>query len=201
MTQAGPERTFLAPPEETDAVRAFYAEDLADAGFVMNSSRVWGHHPGLQHRLFTLMAEAATAAGLSFRQRGILVAATAAARQDSYCSLAWGARLAGAAGDDVASAVLQGEDAVLDPADRALASWARRVAADPNGTRPEDVQALREAGFDDGQVLALTVYAAARVAFSTVNDALGARPDAQYRDVAPGAVREAVRYGRPIADG
>ncbi len=200
MTRPEPERAFLSPPAETEAVRAFYEEDLADAGFVMNSSRVWGHSPELQQRLFALLGEAATAAGLSFRQRGILVAATAAGRQDSYCSLAWGARLAGVAGDDVATAVLRGDDAALDPADRALASWARRVAQDPNGTGPEDVLALREAGFDDRQILALTVYAAGRVAFSTVNDALGARPDAEYREIAPEPVREAVRYGRPVAD-
>jgi alkylhydroperoxidase family enzyme len=185
-------QAFLTPPEETAAVRALYAEDLADNGYVMNASRVWGHSPGLQERLFSLLAEAASVAGLTFRQKGVLVAATAAAREDSYCSLAWGCRLAGEAGDDVAAAVLRGDDAALDPAERALAGWARRVARDPNGTGPDDVRALRDAGFDDAQILALTVYAAGRVAFSTVNGALGAHPDVQYRETAPHAVRDAV---------
>ena len=38
------------------------------------------------------------------------------------------------------------------------------------------MQALRDAGFDDAQIFAITVFVAARLAFSTVNDALGARP-------------------------
>jgi len=44
----------------------------------------------------------------------------------------------------------------------------------------------------------MTVYVALRVALSTVNDALGARPDAEYQTLAPAAVRDAVTFGRPI---
>lgn len=192
--------SFLGEPEETDAVRALYADDLSQDGFVMNLSRVWAHRPELQDRLSGLLSEAATAAGLTFRQRGVLVAATASTRADSYCSLAWGTRLAGEIGAEAASAVLRGDDSVLDPADRALARWGRQVARDPNGAGPEDVEALREAGFDDAQVLALTVYAACRIAFATVNGALGARPDAGFRKTAPEPVLAAVTYGRPVAD-
>jgi alkylhydroperoxidase family enzyme len=192
--------SFLGEPEETEAVRALYADDLSQDGFVMNASRVWAHRPELQDRLTALLSEAATAAGLTFRQRGVLVAATASTRADSYCSLAWGTRLAGEIGAEAASAVLRGDDSVLEPAERALARWGRQVARDPNGAGPEEVQALREAGFDDAQVLALTVYAACRIAFSTVNGALGARPDAEYREFAPEPVLTAVTYGRPVAD-
>jgi alkylhydroperoxidase family enzyme len=200
MTRTEPARSFLDEPVETEAVRAFYAEDLAQDGFVMNASRVWGHRPELQERLFALLSDASTAAGLTYRQRAVLVAATASAREDSYCSLAWGGRLAGEIGADGAAGVLQGDDSALDPADRALAHWARTVARDPNGAGPDDVRALREAGFGDAQILALTVYAAGRIALSTVNDALGARPDAEYCRIAPSAVQEAVSYGRPVAD-
>jgi alkylhydroperoxidase family enzyme len=146
-----------------------------------------------------VLREAASVAGLTLRQKGVLVAATASTRADSYCSLAWGTRLADAAGADVAVAVLRGDDDALDPAERALARWARQVARDPNGTTPDDVRALREAGFDDGQILALTVYVAGRMAFSAVNGALGARPDAEYRTLAPEPVLSAVDYGRPVA--
>jgi hypothetical protein len=79
-----------------------------------------------------------------------------------------------------------------------MAAWARRVARDPNGTSAADVAGLRLAGFSDADIFAMTVFVALRVAFSTVNDALGARPDAQYRSLAPAAVLDAVTYGRPI---
>ena len=95
-----------------------------------------------------------------------------------------------------AAAVLRGDDSGLDPVDRALAAWARKVARDPNGTTADDVQELRDAGFDDGQVFAVTAYVAIRLAFSTVNDALGAAADAELRAAAPAEVRDAVTYGR-----
>jgi hypothetical protein len=42
------------------------------------------------------------------------------------------------------------------------------------------------------------VFVALRLAFSTINDALGVLPDAALRTTAPEAVRDAVSYGRPI---
>jgi len=40
---------------------------------------------------------------------------------------------------------------------------------------------------------------ALRLAFSTINDSLGAQPDAQLAQSLPREVREAVTYGRPVA--
>ena len=46
----------------------------------------------------------------------------------------------------------------------------------------------------------MTVFVSLRLAFSTVNDALGLRPDAGLRRTAPAALRDAVSFGRPIDD-
>ena len=104
------------------------------------------------------------------------------------------------AGDHVAGQVLRGDDDWLDPAERALAGWARRVARDPNATEPRDVQPLRDAGYDDAQIFAITVFVALRLAFAIVNEALGARPDAELLATVPASVRHAVTYGRPAPD-
>jgi alkylhydroperoxidase family enzyme len=93
---------------------------------------------------------------------------------------------------------LSGDDVALDPSERALAAWARQVARDPNATTAADVQGLRDAGFDDGQVFAITLFVALRLAFSTVNDALGALPDRTLADGLPEQVRAAVTFGRPV---
>lgn len=77
-----------------------------------------------------------------------------------------------------------------------MAAWARKVATDPNATEA-DIQALRETGLGDGQIFAVTAFVALRLAFSTVNDALGAQPDAQLAASVPPEVREAVTYDRP----
>ncbi|MGB8178872.1 MAG: hypothetical protein WCF63_01755, partial [Acidimicrobiales bacterium] len=85
----------------------------------------------------------------------------------------------------------------LDDSERALATWARRVASDPNGVTEGDVEELRIAGFSDTQIFAITVYVAGRLAFSTVNDALGAQPDHELAAGVPREIRDAVHYGRP----
>jgi alkylhydroperoxidase family enzyme len=167
----------------------------------MNASKLWAHQPAAHAGLFDLLGQAVRAASLTFRQRGILVAACASALGDSYCSLAWGNKLAGEAGPAVAAGVLRGDDEGLDPKERALARWARKVSRDPNGTGAADVDALREAGYDDGDIFAITLFVAVRIAFSTVNDALGARPDRELGDAVPQPVRDAVTYGRPVGSG
>lgn len=186
----------LGSAPDSEAAAALLGGDLDDLGYVMRATRVWAHAPELHASWSSAVAEAASAAGLGFRDKGVLIAATASEMGDAYCALAWGARLASSAGDAVAVAVLEGDRAALDDRDRALAAWARRVVRDPNGTTPDDVVALRTAGLDDRQILAATVYVALRQAFSTVNDALGAAPDLRLAEEAPAAVRDAVRWGR-----
>ena len=51
-------------------------------------------------------------------------------------------------------------------------------------------------GFDDRQIFGLTFFVALRVAFSTVNDAIGATPDPQLLSRVPEAVEQAVTFGR-----
>jgi uncharacterized peroxidase-related enzyme len=191
--------SFLEEPPVSAEVQALYDEDLADGDYVWNVTRLWAHQPGTVQQLFGLMSEAFKPSGLSFRQRGILVTAAASALGDSYCSLAWGGKLSQAADATVAAGVLNGSDVELTDQEKAMASWARKVVRDPNGTTPADVQALREAGLDDGQIFAITAFVALRLAFSTINDALGAQPDAQLAQSLPPDVRAAVSYGRPVA--
>jgi alkylhydroperoxidase family enzyme len=166
---------------------------------VWNVSRLWAHQPGTLEKLFELMSGAFTPSGLTFRQRAILVSAAASALGDSYCSLAWGGKLGQASDAAVAAGVLNGSDAGLTDQEKAMAGWARKVARDPNATTPSDIQALRDSGLADGQVFAITAFVALRLAFSTINDALGAQPDAQLAQSLPRDVREAVTYGRPVA--
>jgi len=194
-----PGASFLPDPEPDPAVEEFYADDLQELGYVLNASRLWGRHPESWESLFKVVGVATELGGLSFRQRGILVTAAASTMGDSYCSMAWGGKLAAKAGPEIAAGVLRGDDAGLDEAERALAAWARKVAGDPNGTTAADVHALRDAGFEDTQIFAITVYVAARIAFSTVNDALGATPDMELAASLPAAVRAAVTFGRPTA--
>jgi uncharacterized peroxidase-related enzyme len=191
--------SFLAEPPASAQVQALYDDDLAHGGFVWNVSRLWAHQPDSLSLLFTLMSQVFAPSGLRFRQRGILVLAAASTLGDSYCSLGWGEKLGKASDAALVTAVLTGTDAELTDQEKAMAAWARMVAGDPNATTQADIQALRDSGLDDGQIFAITAFVALRLAFSTINDSLGAQPDAQLARLLPAEVRDAVTYGRPVA--
>jgi alkylhydroperoxidase family enzyme len=190
---------FLRVPEPTDESQRLFDEDIADLGYVMNVSRLWAYQPATKSGLFDLLRVSNSTQRLSVRQRVILVAACASAFGDSYCSLVWGSKLAKTTDSQTAAALLRGADDGLTASEKAMVSWARKVARDPNATTAEDVQALRDAGFGDAQIFSITVFVALRLAFATVNDALGLAPDATLQS-SPPAVRDAVTFGRPIAD-
>lgn len=119
---------------------------------------------------------------------------------DSYCSLAWG-RVLAQESDAAAAAALIGaaSTAELTIREQALAVWSRKLVTDPNGTSTQDVDALRAAGLSDKEVFEVTVFVTFRLAFSTVNDALGIAPDWQLVESTPEAVAAAVTFGRPAA--
>jgi SAM-dependent methyltransferase/alkylhydroperoxidase family enzyme len=188
---------FLQMPEVSEAAQRMFDEDVEDLGFVMNASRLWAYAPEVCERLFDLLGSVTRLGSLSLRQRGVLVTATASTLGDAYCSLAWGSKLADQSSATIAGNVLRGVDDGLDDSERALATWARRVVSDPNGVTDGYVEELRSAGFSDTQIFAITVYVAGRLAFSTVNDALGAQPDYELAAGVPREVRDAVQYGRP----
>jgi SAM-dependent methyltransferase/alkylhydroperoxidase family enzyme len=188
---------FLEMPAVAEAAQRMFEEDVNDYGFVMNASRLWAYAPEVCERLFDLLGSVTKLGSLSLRQRGILVSATASTLGDAYCSLAWGSKLAAESSATIAGNVLTGIDDGLDDSEKALATWARRVVSDPNAIANADVEELRNAGFTDTQIFAITVYVAGRLAFSTVNDALGAQPDYQLKTGAPQEIRDAVQYGRP----
>jgi uncharacterized peroxidase-related enzyme len=192
--------SFLEEPAASAQAQELFDEDLAEDGFVWNVSRLWAHQPDTLRQLFELMSQAFRASGLSFRQRGILVTAAASTLCDSYCSLAWGGKLAHATDADLAAGVLTGADAGLSDQEKAIAAWARKVAKDPNATTPADIAALRDCGLDDGQIFAVTTFVALRLAFSTINDSLGAQPDDRLARSLPPEVRAAVTYGRPVTE-
>jgi alkylhydroperoxidase family enzyme len=167
----------------------------------MNVSKLWAHDAAALDRLSELLGHVVRAGSLTYRQRGS--SSPRARRLSAIRTAPWrGARSwRQRAGDDFAAGVLRGDDGELDESEKALAAWARQIARDPNNTDAPDVRRLRDAGFDDATIFSITVFVALRIAFSTVNDALGARPDWQLADEVPTSVRDAVWFGRPLADG
>lgn len=191
---------FLDVPVLTEAGQRLFDQDVSELGFVKNATRMWTRQPDTYVGLFEVMQRNIDQHGLDLRQRAILIVACSSTLGDAYCSLGWGMKLADVMDADSAAGVLRGGDTGLTAAERAMARWARKITADPNSTSASDVQDLRDAGFSDDQIFGITVFVALRIAFATVNDALGPRPDAVFRGMCPAPVVDAVTYGRPIDD-
>jgi uncharacterized peroxidase-related enzyme len=189
---------FLPDPPRSPAVTAAYEADLTSDGYVNNLTRVWCWRPDVLASFQALRGDLLSGSGLSPREVAVLVTATAAARGDAYCALAWGAKLAGLSDEATAAGVLKGADVDLSEREAALAGWSRQVVQDPNATTEADVARLRDAGLQDQDIFEATTFIAFRLAFSTINDALGARPDPQLAEKAPRLVREAVTFGRQV---
>ncbi|WP_375484781.1 carboxymuconolactone decarboxylase family protein [uncultured Jatrophihabitans sp.] len=181
----------------SDERERVYDADRHESGYVDNLTRVWSWRPDVFSGFTVLRDQLQERWSLTALDRAVLVVSTAAARGDSYCSLAWGARLAELLDDTTVADLILGSDEQLDERSRALSAWASKVVRDPNTTTAADAERLRAAGLDDRAIAEATMFVGFRLAFSTVNDALGAQPDAQLAANVPAAIRDAVTYGRP----
>ncbi len=182
---------FLGAAPATPESGALAQDDRDALGYVMNASRLWAWKPEAFTALFDLLGHVA-GERLGFRGRGLIVLAVASTIGDPYCTTAWGSKLAPTVGEDTVGRVLRGDDSDLDVVERAMTSWARRMVRSPTTTTPPDIDSLRRAGLDDERIFAVTLYAALRLAFSTVNNALGAHPDDELMEKAPAAVTSAI---------
>ena len=188
---------FLGEPPASEATEAAYAADRDSDGYVGNVTRLWCWQPYLLTSFAALRANLMKNSALTDREWAVLVASTAATLSDSYCSLAWGPRLAELSDDVTAAQILSGDPAPgLSDREAALAAWARQVVRDPNSTTSDHVARLHDFGLGDREIFEATALVAFRLAFLTVNDALGAAPDRQLADAAPDPIRAAVSYGR-----
>lgn len=189
--------SYLPDPPASDAAEEAFAANLAADGYVWNFTRLWSWRSDLAASFVELRSHLMETSALGDRDFAVLVASTAGALGDSYCSLAWGRKLAALTDAETAAAVVSGREAeALSGRETALADWARQVVRDPNATTRADVETLRRAGLGDQEIFEATLFVGLRLAFSSVNDALGTPPDRQLAEGAPEVLRAAVSYGR-----
>jgi len=191
---------LIEEPPPGEGRDAAYATDRDSDGYVWNVTRLWGWRADINRDFAALRTALMNSSALTDRDWAVMVTAMASQLGDSYCSLAWGPKLARLSDAATAAQLIANEPTpALSEREQALAAWTRQLVDDPNATTADDVTRLRAVGLGDKEIFEATTFAALRLAFSTVNDALGAEPDRQLVDAAPGPIRNAVRYGRPPA--
>ncbi|MFI5627688.1 carboxymuconolactone decarboxylase family protein [Nocardioides sp. NPDC051685] len=110
---------------------------------------MWAHHPEAKEQLMRLFEATAEAAGLSPRDKAMVVISQAAAVGDSYCADVWSKRLTNWSDPQTAIAALAADGQPFTEHERALAAWARTVARSPGSSAPQDIQRLRDAGVEE----------------------------------------------------
>ncbi|MFI5627694.1 hypothetical protein ACIA03_29825 [Nocardioides sp. NPDC051685] len=148
-------------------------DDLADDGYVWDLTRAWAHQQETKDQLVGLIEASADAARLTPRDKAVIALAQAAAVRGSDRAVARSERPTHRADLLPAITALTASGTPFSGREQALAAWARTTGR----STPQDIQRLRDAGFQEPQIVALTVYAGLSMALSSIDSALGARPD------------------------
>ena len=184
---------------ETPAESPLYEADLAAQGYVFNYMRVLAHRPDVVEAWKGLML---TVRGhMDLRRYELATLAAARAIRSSYCCLAHAKILVSKefiTQDEVVDVLAGGGP--LDDVDRAVMAYAAKVATDASAITQADVDELKAVGLSDQEILDVALTAGLRCFFSKTLDAVGAMPDAQFREFFADEPREALTVGRPVAD-
>jgi uncharacterized peroxidase-related enzyme len=186
-------------PEDdaTGAVAEYYAQQRAGWGFLPDYAGAFCTRPDVAQAWNTL--NTTIRQGMDRRRFEIATIAAARTLRSTYCTAAHSTFLRDACGDEATMREIaeRPSGAGLEPTDRAVYEFAAKVAADAAAVQQEDVDALRAAGLDDGEIADIVFAAAARSFFTRVLDGLGARLDVQISEDLPPDVRDAMVVGRP----
>ena len=189
----------ISPAEARDEVRAMYAREEEDWGFVPDYARVFCHRPRVMERWSDLLTEIRRPVD-AYRIELVTFAAAYESRH-SPCCLAHGAKLAEIIGKEALLAIAAGrEDEVLDPTDVAIWRYARQIARDASQITAADIEELRAShGLSNKEIFDIAANAASRCFFTKLLDGLGVDADRGFMDL-DADLRKVLTVGRPIAD-
>lgn len=186
----------IAASEATDDVHAMYARQQSAWGFVPNYAKVFCYRPEVMARWGQLQAEIRRT--IDVRRFELITLAAALELRSSACSLQFGKKVTAYVGASQVRALAEnGVGEGLTDAERAMMTFARRIARDASRITAGDVEALRQHGFSDAEIFDIAAASAGRAFFTKLLDALGVEPDAPFLEMEE-SLRESLTVGRPI---
>lgn len=192
---------YLSIPDQvSDETARSHEIDRARVGYVPNYAKAFAGRPDVYAAWRGL--NGAIKANMPPRTYELATLAAASRLRSSYCALAHGQILA----DDLIGApaveaiMRDSSGAQVPPLDREIMALADRVAGGAAEISEADLQPLRDLGLTDAEIFDVILAASARCFFSSVLEASGTEPDAEYAALDP-MLREALTVGRPIAEG
>lgn len=190
---------YLTGPDViSDETARMYESDRARVGYVPNYAKAFAGRPDVYSAWRGL--NGAIKSNMPPRTYELATLAAATRLRSSYCALAHGEILANdIMGVPAVEAIMRdpmGGD--VPDLDREIMALADRVAQAPSEISEADLQPLRDLGLADADIFDVILAAAARCFFSSVLEASGTEPDAEFSSLDP-ALRKALTVGRPIA--
>jgi uncharacterized peroxidase-related enzyme len=175
---------IIAPEDATGTLAELYQADIESVGYVPNYTRAFSLRPEANAAWRHLIKAIRTP--LSLRRYELATIAAARAMSCQYCTLAHGSILKSNffSGEEVAQLIKDFHQAGLSAEEVAIMEFAEKVTLNASRITPDDVDALRQHGLSDTDILDIILTTAARAFFSKVLDATGALPDAVYDEFA-----------------
>jgi len=164
-------------------LRDIYEGDRKNMGYVPNYARVFSLRPDV---LETWRAfQGSIRKNLHLRTYELVTLAAAKALDCRYCLLAHGSILLknGFNLDQLRSILLNYHNAGLESKEVAMMDFAQKVSRNANDITPAEIDELRSMGFNDADILDITLAATMRSFASKTFEALGATADKAYEEL------------------
>lgn len=164
------------PADVTGDAAALYAADLAHLGYVPSHTRVMANNPAAVAAFEDLIR--ASLRTMDLRRYELVTLAAARALRSHACLLAHGRKSLSVFGEEQLERIARDyRSAGLSDAEVAMMAYAERLSGDSSTMTTDDAAALRDAGFNDDEIVDITIAAAARNFYSRSLHALGVAVD------------------------
>ena len=178
---------FIQTVSEEEAVgklRDIYEGDRKSMGYVPNYAKVFSPRPDVLETWRTF--QGSIRKNLRLRRYELVTFAAARALNCRYCLLAHGDILNknGVSVDQLRRILTNFKNAGLEPVEVAMMEFAQKIIRAANEISGADVDVLRTLGLNDTEIFDITLTATMRSFASKTFDALGAEPDAAYKELA-----------------
>lgn len=191
--------TFIntIPAEAADAeVAAMYRRQQSAWGYVPNYAKAFCHRPEVMVRWGKLLAEIKRPMGHRLFEFVTFVAAVE--MHSTPCALAHGKALgAYFSSKEIVLIAAQKYQGVLSKAEIAVADFTKQIVRDACSVTKQQVTALKDHGFSDGEIFDIAATAAGRAFFTKLLDGLGVQMDSAFGELDP-AIRVPLTVGREI---
>jgi Uncharacterized conserved protein len=169
--------SIIVTPDDPDGVVAnFYAEDVADQGYVATHTKVMSVNPEAMTAWRALVR--AIAMPMGGRRFELVTLAAALGTRSVHCRLAHGRKsLKFIEENELVRIARDYRDAGLSDAEVAMMEFAERVSTNAPSMTDADSIRLRELGFSDREIVDIALAAAARNYYSRAIQSLAVEVD------------------------